>query len=76
MTGDSQIDHLARALEKKMRLFRVRDEEFDPKYVALEQLAEVPFTSHNDATLLINGRAAFDKMSSTNEWNCVERCIE
>jgi cardiolipin synthase len=60
--GDLQIDHLARSLEKKMRLFRVRDEEFDPKYVALEQLAEMPFTSHNDATLLINGRAAFEKM--------------
>jgi cardiolipin synthase len=60
--GDSQIDHLARALEKKMRLFRVRDEEFDPKYVALEELAEMPFTSHNDATLLINGKAAFDAM--------------
>lgn len=60
--GDSQIDHLARALEKKMRLFRVRDEEFDHKYVALEQLAEMPFTSHNDATLLINGPAAFDAM--------------
>jgi cardiolipin synthase len=60
--GDLQIDHLARALEKKMRLFRVRDEEFDPKYVALEQLAEMPFTSHNDATLLINGKVAFEKM--------------
>jgi cardiolipin synthase len=60
--GDSQIDHLARALEKKMRLFRVRDEDFDPKYVALEELAEMPFTSHNDATLLINGQAAFPAM--------------
>jgi cardiolipin synthase len=58
--GDSQIDHLARALEKKMRLFRVRDEEFDPKYAALEELAEMPFTSHNDAELLVNGRATFD----------------
>ena len=60
--GNSQIDHLARALEKKMRLFRVRDEEFDPKYVALEDLAEMPFTSHNDATLLIDGKAAFAAM--------------
>jgi cardiolipin synthase len=60
--GDSQIDHLARALEKKMRLFRVRDEEFDPKYVALEELAEMPFTSHNDASLLINGEVAFAAM--------------
>jgi cardiolipin synthase len=60
--GNSQIDHIARALEKKMRLFRVRDEEFDPKYLALEELAEVPFTSHNDATLLINGKAAFAAM--------------
>jgi cardiolipin synthase A/B len=60
--GDLQIDHIARALEKKMRLFRVRDEEFDSKYVALEQLAEMPFTSHNDATLLINGSEAFPKM--------------
>jgi cardiolipin synthase len=60
--GDSQIDHLARALEKKMRLFRVRDEEFDPKHVALEELAEMPFTSHNDATLLINGKATFAAM--------------
>src|SRR3954447_19439138 len=57
--GDSQIDHIARALEKKMRLFRNRDEELDPKYVALEELAEMPFTSHNDAKLLINGDAAF-----------------
>jgi len=60
--GNSQIDHLARSLEKKMRLFRVRDEESDPKYIALEELAEMPFTSHNDATLLINGKAAFAAM--------------
>jgi cardiolipin synthase len=60
--GDSQIDHLARALEKKMRLFRVRDEELDAKYVALEELAEMPFTSHNDGTLLVNGREAFAAM--------------
>ncbi len=60
--GDSQIDHLARALEKKMRLFRVRDEDLHPKYAALEELAEMPFTSHNDAELLINGRAAFEAM--------------
>src|SRR5882757_4587063 len=57
--GDSQIDHLARSLEKKMHLFRVRDEYADPKYDALEELAEMPFTSHNDAKLLINGRQAF-----------------
>jgi cardiolipin synthase A/B len=60
--GDLQIDHIARALEKKMRLFRVRDEDFDPKYVALEELTEMPFTSHNDATLLVNGREAFPAM--------------
>jgi cardiolipin synthase len=60
--GDSQIDHLARALEKKMRLFRVRDEDVDPKYAALEELAEMPFTSHNDGTLLVNGRDAFAAM--------------
>lgn len=60
--GDSQIDHLARALEKKMRLFRVRNEDFEPRYAALEQLAAMPFTSHNDGELLINGRAAFDAM--------------
>jgi cardiolipin synthase len=60
--GDSQIDHIARALEKKMHLFRVRDEEFDPKYAALAELAEMPFTSHNDATLLINGGQAFPAM--------------
>jgi cardiolipin synthase len=57
--GDSQIDHLARALEKKMRVFRNRDDEIDPNYHALEQLAKMPFTSHNDARLLINGREAF-----------------
>jgi cardiolipin synthase len=57
--GDSQIDHIARALEKKMRLFRKRDEELDPRYIALEELAEMPFTSHNDAKLLVNGDAAF-----------------
>jgi cardiolipin synthase len=45
-----------------MRLFRVRDEEFDPKYVALEELAEMPFTSHNDATLLIDGKETFAAM--------------
>ncbi|MCC7475919.1 MAG: cardiolipin synthase [Pirellulales bacterium] len=61
--GDSQIDHLARALEKKMRLFRVREGEehprANPKYFALEELAEMPFTSHNDATLLVDGARAF-----------------
>ncbi len=60
--GDSQIDHVARALEKKMRLFRVRDEDTDPKYRALEELAEMPFTSHNHAQLLINGNEAFPAM--------------
>jgi cardiolipin synthase len=60
--GDSQLDHIARALEKKMRLFRVRTDEVDPSYRALEQFPKMPFTSHNDATLLINGRAAFDAM--------------
>lgn len=57
--GDSQIDHIARALEKKMHLFRVRDDESNPKYAALEELSEQPFTSHNDAKLLINGSEAF-----------------
>jgi len=65
--GDSQIDHIARALEKKMHLFRVRDEDFDPKYRALEELAEMPFTSHNDATLLVNGSAAFPAMFAAME---------
>ncbi len=65
--GDSQIDHIARSLEKKMHLFRVRDEDFDPKYRALEELAEMPFTSHNDATLLINGSAAFPAMWAAME---------
>lgn len=60
--GDSQIDHIARSLEKKMHLFRVREEESNPKYKALEELAEMPFTSHNDATLLINGSQAFPAM--------------
>jgi cardiolipin synthase len=60
--GDSQIDHLARSLEKKMHMFRVRDEEFDPKYAALDELAEMPFTSHNEARLLINGSEAFPAM--------------
>lgn len=74
--GDSQIDHLARALEKKMRLFRVRDEEFDPKYAAFEKLAAMPFTSHNDATLLVNGKAAFaamfQGMETANEYIIVQ----
>src|SRR6476660_1330923 len=60
--GDSQIDHIARALEKKMHLFRVRDADFDPKYAALEELAEMPFTSHNDGKLQINGAVAFPAM--------------
>ena len=60
--GDSQIDHIARALEKKLHLFRVRQDDSNPKYFALEELAEMPFTSHNDAHLLINGSAAFPAM--------------
>lgn len=60
--GDSQIDHLARALEKKMRVFRNRDDDVDPHYSALEQLAKTPFTSHNDARLLVNGEVAFAAM--------------
>lgn len=60
--GDSQIDHLARSLEKKMHMFRVRDEESNPKYVALEELAEMPFTSHNSAKLLVDGSQAFPAM--------------
>jgi cardiolipin synthase len=60
--GDSQIDHLARALEKKMRVFRNREDEVDPNYFALEQLAKMPFTSHNDARLLMNGGEAFAAM--------------
>ena len=61
--GDSQIDHLARSLEKKIHLFRVRDEDFfDPRYAALNELAEMPFTGHNDARLLVNGSEAFPAM--------------
>src|SRR3954447_22269526 len=60
--GDSQIDHIARTLEKKMHLFRVRDQYADPKYDALDELAEMPSPSHNDAKLLINGVAAFPAM--------------
>src|SRR3954471_7482136 len=60
--GDSQIDHIARTLEKKMHLFRIRDADFDPKYAALEELAEMPFTSHNDGKLQINGAVAFPAM--------------
>lgn len=60
--GDSQIDHIARALEKKMHLFRVRDNDFERRFAALDELAEMPFTSHNDAKLLINGSAAFPAM--------------
>lgn len=60
--GDSQIDHLARALEKKMRVFRNRADDLDPHYFAFEQLAKTPFTSHNDARLLIDGEAAFASM--------------
>src|SRR3954470_14219609 len=59
--GDSQIDHIARSLEKKMHLFRMR-EETHPKYSALEQLAEMPLTTHNDAQLHINGSQAFPAM--------------
>lgn len=58
--GDSQIDHIARALEKRLRVFRNRDTEINPNHFALEQLAKMPFTSHNDARLLVNGQAAFD----------------
>src|SRR5689334_11119291 len=57
--GDSQIDHIARALEKKMRVFRVREDETDPRYGALDELAEMPFSSHNDARLLVNGDEVF-----------------
>src|SRR5882757_8814416 len=57
--GDSQIDHIARSLEKKMHVFRMREDETDPRYGALDQLAEMPFTSHNDARLLVNGDEAF-----------------
>ena len=74
--GDSQIDHVARTLEKKMHLFRVRNEDFDPKYRALEELAEMPFTSHNDARLLIDGREAFPAMfagmEAANEYIIVQ----
>ena len=60
--GNSQMDHLARALEKRMRVFRNRDVEVDPNYYGLEQLAKMPFTSHNDARLLVNGSEAFPAM--------------
>src|SRR4051795_9455915 len=53
--GDSQIDHIARTLEKKMHLFRIRGDDFDTRYAALEPRAEIPFGSHNDARLLVNG---------------------
>jgi cardiolipin synthase len=60
--GDSQIDHLARSLEKKMRVFRNRDDDVHPRFDGLEQLAKTPFTSHNDARLLVNGKDAFAAM--------------
>jgi cardiolipin synthase len=45
-----------------MRVFRNRDDDVDPNHYGLEQLAKMPFTSHNAARLLVNGREAFDAM--------------
>jgi cardiolipin synthase len=58
--GDTEIDHVARTLEKKVRMFRHRAEEVDEDYQALERLAKMPFTSHNEAKLLIDGQQTFD----------------
>lgn len=57
--GDTAIDHIARALEKKLRVFHHREEDIDPDYRALERLAKMPFTSHNEAKLLVDGEATF-----------------
>lgn len=58
--GDTAIDHVARGLEKKLHVFRHREEDIDPNYLALERLAKMPFTSHNEAKLLVDGEATFD----------------
>lgn len=58
--GDTAIDHIARALEKKLRVFHHREEDIDSDYRALERLAKTPFTSHNEARLLINGAVTFE----------------
>src|SRR5262245_15804739 len=60
--GNSEIDHIARALEKRLRVFRNRQQEIDPNDHALERMAKVPFTSHNHATLLVDGAATFEAM--------------
>ena len=60
--GDSQIDHIARRSKRRCTCSAFAKTSPNPKYVALEELAETPFTSHNDAKLLINGSAAFPAM--------------
>ncbi|WP_344936632.1 cardiolipin synthase [Zhongshania borealis] len=59
----SEIDRIAAKLASQFSNFRATSSD-DPRFIALEQLATLPFSSANDAHLLINGEHAFAEMLS------------
>lgn len=59
--GDLEIQHIALELGKKYPHYKqVSFESRWIPYRALERLATMPFTGHNEAELLIDGRKTFD----------------
>ncbi len=59
----TEIDRIAAKLASQFANFRTTSSD-DPRFIALEQLATLPFSSNNDAHLLINGEHAFAEMLS------------
>jgi cardiolipin synthase A/B len=60
--GDHEIQHIASELTRHEEQFRTRFETRKGRLRAAEQLAKMPFTAGNEATLLIDGEATFDSI--------------
>jgi len=65
--GDEEIQELANALNKYRSDFACSLEEKHSPFEVLENLAKLPFTTHNDAKLLVNGTATFDAIFEAME---------
>ena len=61
-TGDLEINHIAQELSEKIEKFNTTLENYQTEYKVVEHLAKMPFTSNNNAELLIDGEATFQSI--------------
>lgn len=59
--GDLEINHLARILLERSNAYKSKLEIHQESIKVTEDLAKLPFTSHNDVKLLIDGQQSFNR---------------